>query len=164
MRSIALSQSLPTPNTHEPLRVVVRLAVGKPDAAFALALAPIAPEPFVPEVSTPVKVTIVREAAVLLDRVAVTATLVSTPGANARHTSAVPRWVLVRCTNTQVRLPPVMLETVVLVPEVGASVATNASSNSFVEFVENVGEERVVLEVLRSVDVFTSIPMAANID
>jgi hypothetical protein len=49
-----------------------------------------------------------------------------------------------------------------LVPEFGASVATNASSNSFVEVVENVGEEIVVPAVLLSVDLFASIPMAAN--
>ncbi len=142
--------------------MVVRLAVGAPETALALAVAPIAPEPFVPVVSTPVRVTTVMEADVLLESVAVTIALISGPGVNARHISAVPRWVLVRRANTQVKLPPAILETVVLVPELGASVETNANSNSFVEFVENAGEEIVLLTALRSVEMILSIPIAAN--
>jgi hypothetical protein len=43
-------------------RVVVSEAVGAPLGALALATAPIAPEPFVPLVSTPVKLMIVIDA------------------------------------------------------------------------------------------------------
>ena len=50
-----------TPITQEPLRVVVRLAVGAPALEFAVAVAPIAPDPLVPEVSTPVKLITVKE-------------------------------------------------------------------------------------------------------
>jgi hypothetical protein len=52
-----LSKSFPTPNTHDPFRVVVKVTFGAPELAFADALAPIAPEPFDPETSTPAKVT-----------------------------------------------------------------------------------------------------------
>src|ERR1700720_2582120 len=56
------SQSSPTPNTQELLRVVTRLAVGAPVPALPVPVAPTAPEPFVPVVSTPLKVTTVIEA------------------------------------------------------------------------------------------------------
>jgi len=45
--------------------VVVKLAVGAPPLLFPAPVAPIAPEPFVPEVSTPVKViTVIDDQAV----------------------------------------------------------------------------------------------------
>src|SRR5437870_3986111 len=62
VRVVAVSQSLPTPNTHELARVVSSVAVGAPGRAFALPVAPIAPDPFVPDAFTPVKVTTVIEA------------------------------------------------------------------------------------------------------
>ena len=54
VRAMALSQSLPTPKTQELATVVVRLAVGAPEAALAV---PVAPMP-VPAVLAPVKVTV----------------------------------------------------------------------------------------------------------
>ncbi len=88
---MALSQSVPTPKTQELLRVVTKLAEGAPEDALALPVEPIAPEPEVPDVSTPVKVTTVIEADMLRERVALTDALVSAEGANARQISAVPR-------------------------------------------------------------------------
>ena len=46
VREVALSQSVPTPSTRELFRVVTSVAVGAPGFAFALCVAPIAPEPF----------------------------------------------------------------------------------------------------------------------
>jgi hypothetical protein len=50
------------PSTREPLRVVMRLAVGRAGLPFPVPTAPTAPLPFVPEVSTPVKlITVIEE-------------------------------------------------------------------------------------------------------
>jgi hypothetical protein len=90
VRCTALSQSVPTPNIQELFRVVTSDAVGAPGFEFPLPVAPIAPEPFVPDVSTPVKLTTVMEAATLCDRFATTVTFESLAGASARQISAVP--------------------------------------------------------------------------
>ena len=74
VRALAAVQSLPTPNTHELARVVVSAAVGAPGLALPDPVAPMAPEPPVPDESTPVKVTTVIEAVVDGDSVAVTLT------------------------------------------------------------------------------------------
>ena len=66
------------------------MAVGAPDFALALAVAPIAPEPFVPEVLTPVKVITVMEAATDWERVAVTVTALKGFAEKARQISASP--------------------------------------------------------------------------
>jgi hypothetical protein len=87
---MALSKSLPTPITQEPARVVVRLAVGAPLREFPVPVAPIAPEPFVPLESTPAKLITVMEEPTLLERVAVTVTLLSVCVAKARQISDVP--------------------------------------------------------------------------
>jgi hypothetical protein len=130
---MALSQSPPTAKTQELFRVVTRLAVGAPVAAFPVPVAPTTPEG-----STPVKVSTVIDAATLWDRVAVTETFVNAPDANARQISAVPRCTLVLSTNAHVKLAPVTLLTTVFVPDAEASVAMKASSNSFPDEVENV--------------------------
>ena len=52
--------------------MVVRLAEGAPVAAFAVAVAPIAPDPLVPVVSTPVKLTTVIDDCTDCENVAVT--------------------------------------------------------------------------------------------
>ena len=158
MRDVALSQSLPTPNTQELARVLTRLAVGVPELALPEVFAPIAPEPFVPEVSVPVKVITVIEAATLCDRLARTATWERVVGANARQISAVPNCALVRCTNTQVRFAPATLVTVMRADL--ASAETNASNNSLGEIVENDGEVIFVLELELSPETVTSIPTA----
>jgi hypothetical protein len=54
VRAIAQSKSLATPNTPN-CPVVTNEPGGAPDAPFALRVAPMAPEPLVPELSTPVK-------------------------------------------------------------------------------------------------------------
>src|SRR5258705_766949 len=90
VRAMGLSKSVPTPNTQDPLRVVTRLVVGAPDAAFPVPVAPIAPEPFVPDGSIPVKLITVIDAATLFERVAVIVTFVSAEEPNARQISAVP--------------------------------------------------------------------------
>jgi hypothetical protein len=49
--------------THELFRVVTKLAEGAPEGALADFTAPIAPEPFVPDVSAPLKLkTVIDEA------------------------------------------------------------------------------------------------------
>src|SRR4051812_22767298 len=90
VRAVALSKSLPTPNTSELLRVVASVAVGGPPAEFADAVAPMAPDPFVPVVSTFLKLTTVIDPAVDWDIVAVTVTPVSVAGAKARQISDDP--------------------------------------------------------------------------
>jgi hypothetical protein len=84
---------------------------------LALLVAPIAPDPLVPEVFAPVKVTTVIEDTTLCERVAVTVTLVNGEAAKARQISAVPLCTFVRSTNTQFRPAPLMPVTVVFVPE-----------------------------------------------
>src|SRR5438093_9900150 len=106
VRGVAPSQSFPTPRTHEFARVVVSVAVGAPVLALADRVAPIAPEPLIPDVSTPLKVTTVIDDVVGCASVAVTATLVSGVGANARQISALPRWTFVRTTSSHVSPAP----------------------------------------------------------
>ena len=142
---MALSQSAPTPNTQELFLVVTRLAVGAADSAFPLAVLPIAPEPFVPDGSTPAKLITVIDEATFWEIVAVTVTLVRGDVANARQISAVPFCTFVRLTNTQVNPAPVTPDTVAFVFDL-ESVAMNATSNSCPEAVERVAET-VVLEV-----------------
>jgi hypothetical protein len=96
---------------------VIRLAVGAPDAALPVPVAPMAPEPLVPDVFTPLKLTTVIDDWTLSESVAPTVTLLNVEVANARHISAVPRWVLVLIARTQVKPAPVTLETLVLVPD-----------------------------------------------
>jgi hypothetical protein len=57
---------------------------------LALLVAPIAPDPFVPEVFTPLKLTTVIEENTLCDKVAVAVALLSVEAEKARQISAVP--------------------------------------------------------------------------
>ena len=86
--------------------MVVKVAVGAPEAALPLATAPIAPDPLAPDESAPVKLMTVIEEATLWDRVAVADTPLNGEGAKVLHISEVPCCVLVRTTNTQVRPAP----------------------------------------------------------
>ena len=95
-------------------RVVTRVADGAPPAELVPFVAPIAPEPLVPELSTPSKPITVMEAITLADRVALTAMLFNGEGAKARHISEPPLRVFVLKTRTQVNPPPLTLFTVVL--------------------------------------------------
>src|ERR1044071_2215255 len=103
--------------TRELPAVVVKLAVGAPDVALPLPVAPIAPEPPVPDALTPVKLRMVIEETTLCDSVAVTVTLLSVVGAKARQISELPRCPFVRTANVQVKPAPEMLLTVVFVPD-----------------------------------------------
>jgi hypothetical protein len=161
VRAIALSQSVPTPNTHEPFRVVTSDALGAPVDPLVFAIAPTAPEPPVPDTSTPVNDMTVIDDTTDLESVAVTVTFDSVDVANARQTSAVPAWVLLRTTSVQVSEAPVTPVTVMAVPD-GPSEETKASSNSFGAAVENDGDATVVAAVARSVDFVTSVASAAN--
>jgi hypothetical protein len=87
---MALSKSFPTPATQEPFRVVVRFAVGAPRLELPVPVAPMAPEPFVPEVSTPVKLITVKEETTLCERLAVTVTLLSGEVEKDLHISEFP--------------------------------------------------------------------------
>src|SRR5262245_16929700 len=108
-----------------------------------------APDPFVPVVSTPVKLTTVSEAVLGRARPAVTDTLASGAAANARQISAVPRCTFVRTASCQVRPAPVTPVTVVFVPEpLVLPAETKASNNSLLAVVENV----VVATVVALVD------------
>jgi hypothetical protein len=133
--AVALSQSLPHRTPNEPARVVVSVAVGPPEVEFADRVAPIAPDPFVPLASAPVKLTTVIDADTDCDSDAVTVTLLSADGANARQISDVPSCTFVRATSCQVRDPPVTPVTVI--EEAMPSVEMNASSTSFGAMVEN---------------------------
>jgi hypothetical protein len=76
-----------------------------------------APDPFVPEVFTPVKLITVIDEATLWDSVAVTVMLLTAEAAKARQISDVPLCPFARTAITQVRPPPLTLLTVVLDPE-----------------------------------------------
>src|SRR5439155_15243478 len=98
---MALSQSLPTPQIHEPARVVMSVAVGAPLAALPPMVAPLKLR------SAPIKAATVIEPTYDPLCVPLTVTLDRTLGAAACQISAVPRWALVRWRNRQVRPPPV---------------------------------------------------------
>jgi hypothetical protein len=64
VRAVPAVGSSPTPKTNEFARVVVRMAVGAPDPAVAVARPPMAPDPFVPLVSAPSSATTVNKVSV----------------------------------------------------------------------------------------------------
>lgn len=134
-------------------------AVGTPLGEFPEPVAPIAPEPFVPDVSTPVKLITEMEASTLSDSVAVTATLESGVGEKARQISASPFCAFVLLTSTQVNPAPATLVTVVLGEET-LPVETSASNNSLPEFVENEGVAIVLLALEPSAETEASIESA----
>ena len=70
--------------------MVTSETVGAPDEPLAPAVAPTAPDPLVPDVSTPAKLITVMDEATLWESVAVTETLLKGRDANARQISAVP--------------------------------------------------------------------------
>jgi hypothetical protein len=111
---------------------------------------PIAPEPFVPEASTPAKLITVMEENTLCESVAVTVAPLNVVGANARQTSAVPNCAFVRVTKAHVRLAPVTWVTVI--PADLASEEMKASRSSFADVVENEGDVMPVAALDRSVD------------
>jgi hypothetical protein len=88
-----------------------------------------APEPLLPDGSTPLKLTTVMDDATPWGKAAVTLTEASGEEANARQISAVPAWRLQRSTSAHVKPPPVTLDTAVL-EEAGPSVEINAKSSS----------------------------------
>src|SRR5262245_44132515 len=106
VRPMALSQSDPTPKMSADGLVVVRATDGAPVDALCFAEAPttlvLTKVMTVSDWSNPVCVGVL-----------VTVTLVSGAVAVARQTSAVPSWVLARCTSVQVRPAP---ETVIVCP------------------------------------------------
>jgi hypothetical protein len=109
--------------------------VGAAFAELVLATFPIAPAPFVPEVSTPAKLIMVIDAAGDdCEKVAVAMAFDNTVGANARQISAVPPCTLVRSARFHVNPPPVMPVTVMF--GCTASLVTNASTSSFPTSVE----------------------------
>ena len=114
------------------------MAAGAPLPAEPDATAPIAPEPLVPELGTPVKLNTVIDEGTDCDNVAVTLTLLRAAGEKARQISASPGWLFVRFTKTQVRPAPVTLFTVVL-GELASSVAMNARRSSLAAEVEKIG-------------------------
>src|SRR5439155_4998445 len=87
---VALFQPFPTPMTNESSSVVMSVAVGAPGFPDPDAVAPIAPDPFAPEMSTPLKLTTVIDEIAGCEIVAVTETPVSGVAADARQISAVP--------------------------------------------------------------------------
>jgi hypothetical protein len=151
----ALSQSFPTPSTIELLRVVVSEAVGAPEAAFPVPVLPTAPEPFVPEVSTPATLATRRDETTFCERVAVTDALLIGLGAKARQISDVPICVFVRLTRAHVNPAPVTLVTVMFAAE--ASVAIIAKINSFPTVVDKVPLVTLVEEFVASVAMSASI-------
>jgi hypothetical protein len=126
--------------------VVTSDAAGAPELLLVVTTAPIAPEPLVPVVSTPMKVMTVIEEPTLWDRLAVTDTLLRGDAAKARQISEVPLWTLLLATSTQVKPAPETLVTVMFGVETEA-VEINASSSSLPETVENAGMVIVELAV-----------------
>jgi hypothetical protein len=151
---------LPTPITREFFLVVSKFAVGAPRFELPVPVAPIAPEPFVPDTSTPIKLMTVIDETTLCERVAVTVAAVRGVGANARHISEVPLCVFVLTTRAQFSAAPATPDTIVFVP-VTQSVEINASNNSLPDVVERLDVATVELAVPRSTDTFASITMAA---
>ena len=89
--------------------------MGAPLAELVLAVFPIAPDPFVPEVSLPAKVIIVIAAAGEdCEKLAVTETFDRIDGAKALQISAVPPCTSVRTTGFQFKPAPVTPLTVIL--------------------------------------------------
>jgi hypothetical protein len=80
-------------------------------------MAPIAPEPPLPEGSIPLNDITTIDEATLCESVAVTVTLLKGDGANALQISEVPCCTFVRLTSVQVNPPPATLFTLVFVPE-----------------------------------------------
>ena len=105
---MALSKSLPTPNTQEPAPVVTSVVAGAPEPAERLALAP---TPL-----APVKLITVIDDNTLCESVAVTLAPLKGDPANARQISDEPLCAFVRTTKLQVSPPPVTLFTVVFAP------------------------------------------------
>jgi len=101
-----------------------------------------------------------EDAPVLLDRVAVTETLVRAEEAKARQISAVPFCVFVLTTSAQVNPAPATLLTVIA-PDGTPSVETKASNNSLPDAVEN-GTVVTVLAVPWSCDALASMAMAGG--
>ena len=157
-------QSSPTPITNELAPVVTRLAVGDPAAALPDPVAPIAPEPLVPELITPLKLITVIEETLLRAYVAVTVTFVNGAVANARQISAVPDCEFVLFTNCQVNPPPVTLFTAIFADDwLGCqSAPTNASNNSLPDVVENAAVSTVLLAEDWSFEIVTSIANGAG--
>ena len=85
--------------------------MGAPVFALALAVFPIAPEPFGPVVSTPVKLITLMDARRLCESVAVAVTLVMGEVAKARQISELPLCAFVRESCAAIRV------TVVLIPD-----------------------------------------------
>jgi hypothetical protein len=117
-----------------------------------------APDPFVPEGSTPVKVTTVIDDATLCERFAVTVALLSAEVEKARQISASPGCAFVRFTRAQVNPPPATLVTVVP-PDDAESVETKARHSSFGAVVENAG---VVIDVLAEAPSRETVASMAN--
>jgi hypothetical protein len=155
VRPVALSQSLPTPNTNDAARVVVNVPEGAPDAELLDCVAPIAPAPFVPLVSAPLKETTVIDAAADCTSVAVTVTFDRMPEANARQISESPRRTFVRLTSDHVTPPP--LTPLTVCPAAVSSELMNARSSSFPAVVENAFDVSVFDAVERSPKATTSI-------
>src|SRR5260370_39511664 len=109
----------------ELFRVVVRGGGGGAEVALAPAVAPIAPDPVVPEVSTPAKLMTSIDEATFCERVAVTETLLSGLGANDRQISAVARCEFVRSTKFHGDPVIVILVTMVLTYNASQSTSTN---------------------------------------
>lgn len=142
-------------------RVVTSVAVGAPDDPLPVPVAPIAPEPLVPDVSTPVKLITVMDAATDCDSVAVTVTALKGFAENVLQISAVPFCVFVRLARTHVRLPDDIPVTVIVCP-VALSLEMNAKRSSLPDAVEIGDDAIVVLEFERFVETVTSIPIAAE--
>jgi hypothetical protein len=132
--------------TRDWSRVVVKDTVGAPEAAFAEPVAPIAPEPFVPEGSTPEKLMTVSDENTLAERLAVTVTPESAADENALQTSVVPGLAFVRATNCHASPAP-LTEFTVTAPVEGP-VETKASRSSLGEVVEKAGTVMLVAAAL----------------
>ena len=148
------------PSTHELFRVVTTEAAGAPVVALATVVLPIAPDPFVPELSTFWKLRIVIELAAAYESVAFTLAFVNPEAEKALQISAVPGWEFDLLTSVQ--LSPAPETAVIWLPEPdGPSAAINANNSSLPADEVNMGEEIVELEAELSAHVCTSTFNAA---
>lgn len=125
--------------------MVTRVAVGAPDEALPVPVAPIAPAP-APVVSTFLKLMTVIDETTVWDNVAVTVTLLRGLSAKARQISDVPLCAFVLLTRTQVKPAPATPVTVVAALDT-LSPSIKANNNSFPEVVEKVAVATVRLAV-----------------
>lgn len=121
--------SSPTPKINELARVVTSVAEGAPVEEFPDPTAPIAADPFVPDVSTPRTLMIVVRESLNANGFAVICKSGRIPLEKVRQISVDPCWVFVRCTNSQSKVPLELSRLPCGGPKLEGAKLTNAKSS-----------------------------------